>query len=55
MARQKGSHRQYKHATKTGIVAVAGKESDDLKKGRKQHSKASTIKISNFVLWKGFW
>ena len=31
--RTKGSHRQYKHATKTGIVTIAGKFSDDLKKG----------------------
>jgi predicted RNA binding protein YcfA (HicA-like mRNA interferase family) len=33
LSRQKGSHRQYKHATKTGVVTVPGKESDDLKKG----------------------
>jgi predicted RNA binding protein YcfA (HicA-like mRNA interferase family) len=25
-----GSHRQFKHATKTGRVTVAGKRSDDL-------------------------
>ena len=31
--RQKGSHRQYKHKTKTGIVTVAGKPSDDLPRG----------------------
>jgi predicted RNA binding protein YcfA (HicA-like mRNA interferase family) len=26
----RGSHRQFKHATKTGRVTVAGKRSDDL-------------------------
>lgn len=31
--RQKGSHRQYKHPNKTGLVTVPGKESDDIKKG----------------------
>lgn len=29
----KGSHRQYKHLTKTGRVTVAGKLSDDLPPG----------------------
>jgi predicted RNA binding protein YcfA (HicA-like mRNA interferase family) len=32
-SRQKGSHRQYKHPLKSGLVTVPGKESDDLKKG----------------------
>lgn len=27
---QKGSHQQYKHATKRGRVTVAGKPSDDM-------------------------
>lgn len=31
--RTKGSHRQYKHTIKPGIVTIAGKLSDDLKKG----------------------
>ena len=31
--RQKGSHRQYKHPVKAGLVTIPGKESDDLKKG----------------------
>lgn len=31
--RQKGSHRQFKHATKKGLVTVAGKDSDDLDRG----------------------
>ena len=30
VARQKGSHRHFKHATKRGIVTIAGKPSDDL-------------------------
>jgi predicted RNA binding protein YcfA (HicA-like mRNA interferase family) len=29
----RGSHRQYKHATKVGRVTVAGKPSDDLAPG----------------------
>jgi predicted RNA binding protein YcfA (HicA-like mRNA interferase family) len=29
----RGSHRQYKHPTKTGRVTVAGKPSDDLPPG----------------------
>jgi predicted RNA binding protein YcfA (HicA-like mRNA interferase family) len=31
--RTRGSHRQYKHAQKRGIVTVAGKLSDDLAPG----------------------
>ena len=31
--RQKGSHRQYKHPLKKGVVTISGKESEDLKKG----------------------
>lgn len=30
---QRGSHRQYKHAEKTGRVTIAGKLSDDIDKG----------------------
>jgi predicted RNA binding protein YcfA (HicA-like mRNA interferase family) len=30
LARTRGSHRQYKHPTKPGLVTVAGKPSDDL-------------------------
>ena len=33
LARQKGSHQQYKHPLKTGTVTVDGKPSDDLPKG----------------------
>jgi len=32
-ASQKGSHRQFKHATKPGKVTVPGKMSDDVPKG----------------------
>jgi predicted RNA binding protein YcfA (HicA-like mRNA interferase family) len=28
--RQRGSHRQFKHSTKPGLITVAGKPSDDL-------------------------
>jgi predicted RNA binding protein YcfA (HicA-like mRNA interferase family) len=31
--RTRGSHRQYKHPTKRGLVTIAGKESDDLAPG----------------------
>ena len=33
LARQKGSHRQFEHPTKRGLVTVAGKPSDDLAPG----------------------
>jgi predicted RNA binding protein YcfA (HicA-like mRNA interferase family) len=33
LARTKGSHRQYKHSIKTGLVTVLGKLSDDLAPG----------------------
>jgi predicted RNA binding protein YcfA (HicA-like mRNA interferase family) len=33
LARTKGSHRQYKHATKRGVVTVPGKQGDDLAPG----------------------
>ena len=31
--RQKGSHRQFKHSLKKGLVTIAGKLSNDLPKG----------------------
>ena len=31
--RTKGSHRQYKHNEKPGLVTIAGKANDDLAKG----------------------
>ena len=33
LARTRGSHRQYKHAAKLGLVTVPGKLSDDLAPG----------------------
>ncbi|MBW4566946.1 MAG: type II toxin-antitoxin system HicA family toxin [Tolypothrix carrinoi HA7290-LM1] len=33
LARTRGSHRQYKHPTKAGLVTVVGKLSDDLAPG----------------------
>ena len=33
MVRMKGSHRQYKHDEKQGVVTIAGKNNDDLAGG----------------------
>jgi predicted RNA binding protein YcfA (HicA-like mRNA interferase family) len=33
VVRQRGSHRQFKHASKAGLVTVAGKLGDDLAPG----------------------
>jgi predicted RNA binding protein YcfA (HicA-like mRNA interferase family) len=33
VARTRGSHRQYKHPSKPGLVTIAGKPSDDLAPG----------------------
>lgn len=33
LARTRGSHRQYKHPTKLGLVTIAGKPSDDIAPG----------------------
>ena len=33
LVRTRGSHRQYKHPTKSGLVTIAGKLSDDLASG----------------------
>lgn len=33
LARTKGSHRQFKHTTKPGVVTVSGKESIDVPRG----------------------
>ena len=33
LVRTRGSHRQYKHAAKTGLVTIAGKSGDDLAPG----------------------
>jgi predicted RNA binding protein YcfA (HicA-like mRNA interferase family) len=33
LARTRGSHRQYKHTSKPGLVTVAGKPNDDMAPG----------------------
>ena len=33
LSRTRGSHRQYKHQSKSGLITVAGKPSDDLAPG----------------------
>jgi len=33
LVRAKGSHRQYKHPQKKGLVTIAGKPNDDVAKG----------------------
>lgn len=33
LARQRDSHRQYKHPTKPGLVTIAGKPSQDVPRG----------------------
>jgi predicted RNA binding protein YcfA (HicA-like mRNA interferase family) len=33
LARRRGSHRQFKHSTKRGLITIAGKPSDDLAPG----------------------
>ena len=33
LVRTRGSHRQYKHPTKPGLVTIAGKPGDDLAPG----------------------
>jgi predicted RNA binding protein YcfA (HicA-like mRNA interferase family) len=33
MVRRKGSHRQYRHSKKKGVVTIAGHANDDLAKG----------------------
>jgi predicted RNA binding protein YcfA (HicA-like mRNA interferase family) len=33
LARQHGSHRQFKHASKPGRVTIAGNDGDDVKAG----------------------
>ena len=33
LARTRGSHRQFRHLRKTGLVTVAGKSNDDLAPG----------------------
>ena len=33
LSRTEGSHRQFKHSGKKGVVTVSGKPSDDVRKG----------------------
>jgi predicted RNA binding protein YcfA (HicA-like mRNA interferase family) len=33
LSRTRGSHRQYKHPIKPGLITIAGKSNDDLAKG----------------------
>jgi len=33
LSRQRGSHRQFKHPTRSGLVTVAGKPNEDLAPG----------------------
>ncbi|MDP3937612.1 MAG: type II toxin-antitoxin system HicA family toxin [Deltaproteobacteria bacterium] len=33
VVRTRGSHRQYKHSSKSGLVTIAGKPNDDLAPG----------------------
>jgi predicted RNA binding protein YcfA (HicA-like mRNA interferase family) len=33
LVRQRGSHRQYKHPTKPGLVTIAGKPNKDVPRG----------------------
>jgi predicted RNA binding protein YcfA (HicA-like mRNA interferase family) len=33
LSRTRGSHRQYKHPSKSGLITIAGKPSDDLAPG----------------------
>lgn len=33
LVRIKGSHRQYKHSKKPGLITIAGKPNDDLARG----------------------
>jgi predicted RNase H-like HicB family nuclease len=43
LARTRGSHRQFKHPTKFGLVTIAGKPSDDASTWHvKQHNDASS-------------
>ena len=43
LARTRGSHRQFKHPTKSGLVTIVGKPSDDASTWDvKQHNDASS-------------
>jgi predicted RNA binding protein YcfA (HicA-like mRNA interferase family) len=50
LARTRGSHRQYKHPIKSGLVTIAGKLSEDLASGTiNSILKQSQLKSSKIV------
>ncbi len=49
--RTRGSHRQFKHASKRGLVTVAGKPNDDLAPGHpEQYPQTSRTKMSRYLI-----
>jgi predicted RNA binding protein YcfA (HicA-like mRNA interferase family)/predicted RNase H-like HicB family nuclease len=49
--RTRGSHRQYRHNHKKGVVTIAGKPSDDLAPGtQNKYSEASRIEMSRYLI-----
>jgi predicted RNase H-like HicB family nuclease/predicted RNA binding protein YcfA (HicA-like mRNA interferase family) len=50
VVRQRGSHRQYKHATKPGLVTVAGNPSDDVAPGIEQHSQTGRTEVMKYLI-----
>lgn len=47
LARQRGSHRQFKHPTKPGLVTISGNDGDDVKTG----TLASILKQARLKGW----
>jgi predicted RNA binding protein YcfA (HicA-like mRNA interferase family) len=47
----KGSHRQYKHAKKTGRVTIAGHPNDELAPGTLNSVLQSAAKVGKGLLW----
>ncbi len=47
LARQRGSHRQFKHPTKPGLVTISGNDGDDVKTG----TFASILKQARLKGW----
>jgi predicted RNA binding protein YcfA (HicA-like mRNA interferase family) len=47
LARQRGSHRQFKHPTKPGLVTISGNDGDDVKTG----TFASILKQARLEGW----
>jgi predicted RNA binding protein YcfA (HicA-like mRNA interferase family)/predicted RNase H-like HicB family nuclease len=49
--RTRGSHRQYKHPSKRGLVTVPGKPNDELAPGtKKQYSQAGSTQMSRYLI-----